>query len=208
MRVFGILGLLGLLIAMVLFFSYSYLPYTQQVVTSGKSAQERAEQMAGHDSAIGGRVTDQVKFEPVMTGSRLMAIRVRSIAPGSSYQQHFGIQPNDIIERIGPQTVRDIGEEEMANDLAVEAYQRQWDLAIVRNGRRFTLPQDAAAAAQFASPQVITPGQPNPQQTVQQPAAGVPSPQQPAQPAPPRNPNNDGSSPLQRQLDAITNYGL
>lgn len=212
MRAFGILGVLGLLVAMVLFFSYAYLPYTQQVVSSGQTASSQAEQMAGLDSTVGGRVTDHLKLDPVVSGNRLMAMQVRSITPGSSYQKYFGVMANDRIEQIGPQTVRDIGDEGMAQALAVEAYQRKWDLVIVRNGQRFTLPQDAAAAAAVANAQVITPAapqQPAPQQPagqVAQPAPGA-QPGQPAQPAP-KNPNSDGSTPLQRQLDAITNYGL
>jgi len=213
---FGLIGILGALVALVLFMSSSYLPYTQQVVSKGQSAQEQAEQMAGLDSQFGGRVTDHVSFEPVQRGGRLFGLAVRNVTPGSSYQAYYGIRAGDVIDQIGPQMVRDM-DEEMAKALAIEAYQRRWDLGIHRGGRRFVLPAEMSAAAavpavQPLAPNVaptggaltpnVTPAQAQQPQQQPQPTAAAQDSDQPAQT--PRRPE-PYVSPLHRQLNAITN---
>ena len=89
------------LIAVVIFFSFAYLPYTQQVVSKGQSAQAAAQQIAGVDSS-GGRVSQRVSFVPVMQGNRLKALQVQTVIPSSSYQSFYGIMAGDEIEAIGP----------------------------------------------------------------------------------------------------------
>lgn len=206
---FGLIGILGFLVAIILIWYFAYLPYTQQVLTSGKSAQQQAEQLAGVDSNLGGRVTENIKFEPVMAANKVRGLQVKSISLGSSYQSHYGILVGDVIDVIGPQSVRDYDDAEMAKAMAYEAYQRQWDLGVIRNGQHLTLPlpkqavksplapaapsapgTPAAAAGQAAAPANAQPGQPG----------------QPAQPAQPAQ-QKPYEAPLQRQLNAITNYG-
>lgn len=194
---FGLVGVLGLLVAIIFFWSSAYLPYTQKVITSGQSAQSRAEQMAGIDSGLGGRVTQHLAFAPVQRGGRLEGLQVKSSDPGSSYARYYGIKVNDVIEYIGPQMVKDM-DAQTAEALALEAYQRKWDLGVLRDGQRILLPQSNASV----TPPLPQPGVPVvpvvPQPTAVAPAA----PQPPAQPAPVPQRN---ISPLNRQLDALTN---
>lgn len=204
---FGLVGILAFLVAIILIWHFAYLPYTQTVLKSGKSAREQVEQMAGVDTTVGGRVSDNVKFEPVMAGSKLRGLQVKSIALGSSYQSHYGILLNDVIEQVGPQTVRDIDDAEMAKALAYEAYQRQWELGVIRNGQHLMLPQPK----QVVSP--LTPAAPGMPAAPGTPAAtpgqaAAPANGQPGQAAQPvKQPEKPYQSPLNRQLDAITNYG-
>ena len=203
---FGLLGILGTLIAIALFWGFAYLPYTQQVVSSGQSAQTRVEQMAGLDTQLGGRVSEHIVFEPVERGGRLAGLAVKSIGPGSSYQAYYGIQPGDVIDQVGPQMVRDL-DVEMAKALALESYQRKWELGVYRVGKRYMLPTDMARLPGAAP--AAQPGQ------IAQPAQSAVAPQ-PNQPAPVSVPGqqasergkqaNPNETPLQRQMDAILNF--
>lgn len=206
---FGLIGLLGGLIAIVLFMSFAYLPYTQQVVSKGQSAQSQAEQMAGIDSTLGGRVSQHLTLEPIERGGRVSGLTVKSISPGSSYQSYYGIQTGDIIEEIGGQKVRDL-DAETAKALALESYQRKWDLGITRGGKRFMLPADMNAAAAATGTRTLAPNvTPTAQQTgIAQPGTAQPAAAQPGQqPGQPAKQNADPNmTPLQRQMDAILNF--
>lgn len=200
--IFGLVGLLGVLIAVIMFWNYAYLPHTQQVLKSGRSAQEQAQQMAGIDSNLTGRVSDHVRLEPVLSGGKLRGLLVKSIAVGSSYQTHYGLQANDVIDQIGPQMVRDFDDSEMATIMAYEAYQRQWELGVMRNNKHLTLPLPAGTLP----PTVTTPPTPA-APTAQAPQAPTPQPsQQPPTQAPPQQPE-PYQNPLYRQLNAIKNAG-
>ena len=187
---FGLVGVLGFLVAVIYFWSHAYLPYTQQVLTQGQSAQTRVQQMAGVDADLGGKVEKHFVLKPVGRSGKFYGLQVQNADPGSIYARYYGIQVNDVIDQIGPQFVRDM-DEQTAQALATEAYQRKWELVVVRNGSRLTLPQNLTA--------------PLPQPVAQQPSAAAPPPvaiDAPAQPVPPVKRN---ISPLQRQLDAISN---
>jgi hypothetical protein len=193
-------GLVSLLVcALIILWVYSQ--YTVQVASSGTAAREQAEQIAGVDSSLGGRTSDHIGFDAYYQGSKLQSMQVKRITPGSSFQTYYGLQANDYIDQIGPQSVKDVGDAEMAKALAIEAYQRKWDLGIWRNGKHFMLPEQKAIAAPAAAISAV-PGLPanSVQPIPAQPAAQPAQPAQPAKQAP-------YVSPLQRQLDAITNHG-
>lgn len=171
--------------------------HTAQIATSGSQARQEAEQIAGVDSTLGGRVSDHLTLECYSRGSQLESLHVTKITPGSAYQTYYGIQNGDYIDIVGPQPVKDIVDGEMAKALAMEAYQRQWELGVWRNGKHYTFPAQKALAAQAAGAAQPA-GTPNAAATPAQPAA------QPAAPAQPQQPN---VSPLQRQLDQITSQG-
>lgn len=188
--VFGLVGLLITVGVIVLVMKYAFLPHTEQVATSGREAREEARQIAGV-SQTGGRVADSVKFEPFEEGSRLTGLRVAAVIPGTSYQSFYGLELGDIIDQIGPQFVRDIGDTGLAESLAYEAYQRQWELGVRRNMRRYMLPSQRELAAGNSADMQRKPLQ-----------------QQSADPTPlPAEPPRDTRSPLQRQLDTIQQHG-
>ena len=189
---FGLVSVLGFLVAVIYFWSYAYLPYTQQVLTQGQSAQTRVQQMAGIDTQLGGKVEDHLVLGPVGRGGKFYGLQVKTADPGSIYTRYYGLNVNDVIEQIGPQFVRDM-DEQTAQALATEAYQRKWELVVVRNGSRLSLPQTVAAPA------------PLPQPVAQQPSAATPPPVAVAPSAQPAQPPKRNISPLQRQLDAISN---
>lgn len=192
-------GLVSLLVC-ALIIAYVYSQYTAQVASSGMQGRQQAEQIAGVDSNLGGRTSDHISLDAYYQGSKLQSMQVKRITPGSSYQTYYGLQANDYIDQIGPQTVRDIADPEMAKALAIEAYQRKWDLGIWRNGRHFMLPDQKAMAAPAGTASVVPGIAPN----AVPPAPGQPAAQPAGQPAQPVK-QAPYVSPLQRQLDAITN---
>ncbi len=191
---FGLAGILVTIAVLAMVWSYNAVPTIQ----TGQTARIQAEQIAGFDQS-GSRVTQTVVFQPIMSQGRLLYLAVQQIWPTSSYGSYYGIVAGDIIETIGPQSVRDIGDETTAKALAYEAYQRQWDLVIIRNNRRFVLPRDAAlAAGQLPAPPV----QPAPASPAGAPGpAGTP----PAGAQPPSEPQKSGN-PLYDQLESIRKY--
>lgn len=198
---FGLVSLLVTLGIIAILWRTTTIPTLQQ----GMHARSEAEQIAGIDQS-GVRVTKTVVFQPVVSQGRLLGLQVQTMQPGSSYGSFYGIAPGDVIETIGPQTVRDIGDEETAKALAYEAYQRQWDLGIIRNNRKYVLPGDAAMAANpLPSPAAQTAAGANAAPGVQA-AANSPA-AQPGQAAgqPAADPQKTGS-PLYDQLNAIRNY--
>ncbi len=191
----GILVTLGI-IAMI--WKTTTLPMVQQ----SQATRVQAEQIAGFDET-GARVTQTLSFKPVISQGKLLYLAVQWMRPRSSYRDFYGIAPGDMIEAIGPQSVRDIGDESLAKALAYEAYQRQWDLVVIRNNRRFVLPGDSALAATLlpggAAPSAAAPGA----LTAAAPAA--PQSAQPAAAQPSSDPQKTGN-PLYDQLEAIRKY--
>ena len=191
--VFGLGGILISIGVIVMIMHYAYLPQTQQVITSGNQAREVVEQIAGVDTNLGGRVSDNITLEPAYAGSRLIGITVKTVAPGSSYVTFYGIRNGDLIDQVGPQSVRDIGDAELTKAQIIESYQRKWELGVQRGGQHLILP--------IPQPRPATPPPP-PQPVIAPPP--TPAPQPTPQPAKPKEPY---VSPLQRQLDAIQGAG-
>ena len=190
---FSLVGLLVTVGILALMWSH----YTAEVAPTAIHAQKQAQQIAGVDTALGGHAAQHLTFEPADVAGKLKYLRVASIDSGSAYQTFYGLQANDYIDQIGPLMVRDL-DEGTATAMAQEAYQRQSELGVWRNGQHFMLPEQKAQAARFATPA------PAPQPAaVPQPAAG-PAPAAAQQPQPQPQPQQPYVNPLHRQLDAIT----
>lgn len=191
---FGLVSILVTLGIIAILWRTTTLPTIQQ----SQSARSQAEQIAGIDES-GARVSQTIFFQPVMSQGRLMYLLVQKMWPTSSYGAFYGIAAGDTIESIGPQTVRDIGDETTAKALAYEAYQRQWDLGIIRNNQKFVLPRDSAlAAGQLPRPAV---------QTAAAPSAAPGTPPTATPPAAQPSPDSQKTGhPLYDQLNAIRNY--
>jgi hypothetical protein len=192
---FGFVGLLISVAILLVIWTAS----TSQVATSSKPAREVAQRVAGVESSgLGGRASDWVTLTDYTRDGRLVGMTVSQVTPGSSMQMHFGLQSGDRIVKVGPQTVRDIGDADMARALIAESYQRGWSLEVARGSQTLELPQKAAVTLPpTPAPQPMsnaaTPAPANSAQPAAAPAAG-------AAPAEKR-------SPMQRQLDLIRGAG-
>ena len=171
----------------------------QHVATLSGPARNVAEQIAGVDTNLGGRVSENIALESVFQGGKVVGIRVKSVAAGSAFTAWSGIQANDIIDFVGPQAVRDINDAELAKALVLEAYQRKTELGVWRNNVHYALPsQKALLIAPTPLPVKIAPD----------PIVAAPNPAIPPQPTAPANPAAQPKqapyvNPLYRQRDAI-----
>jgi hypothetical protein len=174
--ILGAGGLIGLLIVVFILISLQS-KNAETVLKTAKPMEQTARRLAGMD-ASGMKVRDSITFEPISSGSRTDALLVKTIVPEGPMATYFGLQKGDQIIQVGPRRVRDIGDDEMAEDEVLESRARAWPLVIKRNGTEMTLP-----IAKPASP-----------------GTGLNA---PSEAAPANAPSPDNRSPLQRQLDSI-----
>lgn len=181
---FGLLGILGFLVAMVLILNYAILPYTKTVSTEGTKARQEAEQISGQMDGM--RTTESITMEPQSSGGRTNTLLVTKLVVGGPMEKYFGLKRNDSIVAINGMKVRDWNDGEMAVAQALEAYQRKGTLTVIRDGQELTLPQQSAAGVAAG-------------------AAAAGAGQQPAQGAGQSSGGTTGAgdSSLQSQLDAI-----
>ena len=203
---FGLVSLLVVLGIIMLLFS----TYQAPMLKKGKRAQDDARQIAGRDEN-NAPVTDAVTLDAQDRNGRMVGAVVANITPGSTLQNHYGLQKGDVIMDMGPLSVKDhMGSPSEARDFLLDAYQKQQPLVVMRGWERLTLPLDPAVAA--AAPAAPSPTAPVPGTDASAPAASPPSPdaspaatQQPQQPA--NKPPQKKPGGLEGQLDAIRNYG-
>jgi hypothetical protein len=155
---FGLLGLLVTVGAIVLILNYAILPYNKTVIQKGRGAREEAEQVAGIKGGM--RTSESIKLEPQNTGQgKTVSLLVTEIVAGGPMESYFGLQRNDTITEINGMRVRDQNDGDLAVAMALEAYQRQQTLTVVRDGRTLTLPlQKGTAGGTPAGAPVAQPG--------------------------------------------------
>jgi hypothetical protein len=170
---FGLVGILGGLVALVFIMSYT-LSGTEQNLKVAREAKDTARQVAGYDES-GVKASQTIKLAEETRGGKLTGVLVTSITEGGAMEKHFGLKRNDSIVQIGPLTMEEIGNAEAAKDFLVDAFQRSQPIVIVRNEKRMTLPTAQPAGAA--------------------PAAGAAN-------SSTKSPNS-GKDSVQRQLDAI-----
>ncbi len=117
-------GLLAFLISIAITM-WMWGTYHKEVAHYGLEAQKQAQQFAGYDD--NGRVASKsLSLVP---------------DPQGAYAKWFHLQTNDAIIAVGPTgDVRD-QDAEMATALIQEAYQWQWNLTVMRGGKKIVLPE-------------------------------------------------------------------
>jgi hypothetical protein len=196
--VFGVFGLVGLLVAIgiIVVVLSMYLDQSSGPLKKGLDAREEARQISGrgldNEPAIASFET-----EGISSGSRLSGLRVTSVTLGGAMDSWYGLMKDDEIVRINGMNVNDVanGDEELGKSLVHDAFARQQPITVKRHGQEFELPRDRAAAAAAATAAS---------------AAATAAGGAPAAPAPPAAPaaasdggRGSGKDPLQQQLDAI-----
>jgi len=132
-------GLLAFLISIAITM-WMWGTYHKEVAHYGLEAQKQAQQFAGYDD--NGRVASKsLSLVPEVQNGKLKYILVDSIDPQGAYAKWFHLQTNDAIIAVGPTgDVRD-QDAEMATALIQEAYQWQWNLTVMRGGKKIVLPE-------------------------------------------------------------------
>jgi hypothetical protein len=137
---FGLVGILVGIGVLVWLMGKSYLPYTQQVLRSGQSAESQVQQLAGRDENMR-NVAESAELEVQHNSSGQPAsILVLSVVERGAYERFWGLKRNDSIVSIGPLSVRDAAtSNSAARDFVQEAYQRSQSLTVIRDGQKLTL---------------------------------------------------------------------
>jgi hypothetical protein len=177
------LGIIILVMSMMMDKQTGSLPVALQ-------AREQAKQIAGVGED-GEAATQSAYFEEDHSGGKFSKLITRQVRRGGAYDTYFGLLPGDEVVEIGQggslMKVSDIsnGDPDLARALVSDAFARQQQIVVVRNGQRLTLPaaRGTAVVAGGGFPTTA-------------PTPGAAAPQQPQQPA-------DNRSSLTRQLDAI-----
>jgi hypothetical protein len=146
----GLFGLVSLLVAVGLVL-WLYAQHNSAVSSRSSNVREQAAEIAGRDLNTGGAVTDSISVQLLTSKGNPDSILVTRIAPGSALAEKFGLQVNDTILQIGPFPIKgfsQISSDSDAKDFLLEAYRRQQELVIVRNGQQIKLPQAGATKKQ------------------------------------------------------------
>ena len=179
---FGLLGILGALVAMVFIMSRVGGDYTQAVMKADKSASDQAHQFAGLDPS-GRPASDTIMVDAERSGGKMKSLVVTGIVAGGVMDQHFGLKKGDSILEIGDYgPVKDMPGTGYAKDMLTEAYARGMHITVVRDEKKLVLPVEEPAPVQTA--------------------ANTNAPVAPGTPAPAPKPKQS-DDPLQRQIDAI-----
>jgi hypothetical protein len=177
-------------IGVIVMIMSSELKYDQQVIKAGNEAREQASQIAGVDSVSGQHVINSADLQLISSGGKTTSALVVKLPPGGAYANYFGLQEKDQILEFEYQgfskSARELEDDANAKEQLAETYQRQGSLTVLRNGQKLKLPAPKTVAA---SP----PAAPAPTAAPAAPADGSASPS-----------DNSRKSPLQKQLDAIS----
>ncbi len=133
---FGLVGILGTLIAIVFALSY-LLPRSQPAINAGRHAQGQAQQIAGRD-ANNAPATDSITLASEDSNGRMTGVLVTSVVPGGAMEKHFGLKRNDTIVEIGMgggvlQPVNQMSTAGEARDALLTAYEQSQPIAVIRN---------------------------------------------------------------------------
>ena len=151
---FGLIGLLVCVGVIALVWGKVLLPHTQEVLKKGETAKEQVNQIAGNSRDGTMKFSESLTLVPESKNGKIAAIDVTSVAAGGPAETYFGLKENDAIIEIGPLSVRDqVNSEEDASAYLMDAYQRQQQITVMRNGNKLTLPQNAPPTAASRAPQ-------------------------------------------------------
>lgn len=134
----GAFGLVALMITMFIV-AYLWSTHTAQVVQTAKPAQQMAQQLSGRDES-GMRASDSIKMEAEERGGSVRSVNVTEIIAGGPMETYYGLKVGDKITHAGGNHLSVFMDGEMARLQILEAYQRQHELKIIRDGQEMTLP--------------------------------------------------------------------
>jgi hypothetical protein len=151
---FGLVGILGTLIAIVFALSY-LLPRSQPAINAAVNAQQQARQIAGRD-VNNAPATDSITLASEDANGRMTGVLVTSVTPGGAMDKHFGLKRNDTIVEIGMghgllQPVNQMSTAGEARDALLTAYEQSQSIVVIRDEKRITLPQAQPAASPTVS---------------------------------------------------------
>jgi hypothetical protein len=151
----ALFGLVGLLVAIGVLVWWLGSPgggleHTQQVLKSGQTAREQISQVGGLDANTGRSAMASAELEEVSSSGKLSGLQVQKVEPDGAYARYFGLEPGDTIVAVVyqglRQSIRDIGDADMAKAQVSDAYSKQGQVIVKRGNAEVTLPQSGPAA--------------------------------------------------------------
>lgn len=133
----GAFGLVALMITMLIV-AYLWSTHTAAVSTASKPARETAQQLSGRDES-GMRASDSLKMEAEERNGSARFVTVTEIVTGGPMDVYYGLKVGDKITHTGGLHLSNF-DGEMARLQVLEAYQRQQELKVLREGKELTLP--------------------------------------------------------------------
>jgi C-terminal processing protease CtpA/Prc len=164
---FGIAAFLVCIGVIVWIMSAIWLPSAKQSLDVKKRVEPQVQQMAGRDAATGRPVSESIKLAADKSGGRTNGFIVTSIVEDGALAKFYGLKRGDSIVEIGPQTAKEIDQVDAAKDFLTDAFQRQSEIVVIRDGTKLTLPAKPAAGAPKPAPA---------QQSVEQQLQGITAP--------------------------------
>jgi hypothetical protein len=162
---FGIAAFLVCIGVIVWIMSAIWLPSAKQSLDVKKKIEPQVQQMAGRD-VTGRPVSETIKLDVDRSNGRVNGFIVTSIVADGALAQFYGLKRGDSIVEIGPQTAKEIDQVDAAKDYITDAFQRQSEIVVIRDGTKLTLPAKTAAGAP----------KPAPQQSIDQQLQGITAP--------------------------------
>lgn len=143
---FGLIGFLVVTGVIVWIMLQVELPHVQQAASAQKVLKPQAERISGYDSD-GRAAGDAVQLTVQESNGRIKGFLVTKIIPEGNVAQIFGLQPNDVITEIGPESAQQIGSAAEAKNSLTQAVETpaQYPVVVMRNNQKLTLPLPAAA---------------------------------------------------------------
>ena len=136
-------GLLSLLIVAALcmyltFGTKAHPGYDATVLDAGKKARQEASQLSGRteDSTP---ISETLQLEEVDSNGQFKRMKVVSIVAQTPMETIYGLKPGDEITRVGDMGVADNNDAGLAKALVYEAYGRNQNIVVLRNGEEMTL---------------------------------------------------------------------
>src|SRR5437868_2326583 len=131
-------GLVAFMIAIAISL-WMWATYTKEVAHYGTRAENQAKQFSGHDKD-GRDASKSVTLASEVQNGKVKYVLVEAINPNGALADYFHLQHNDAIIIAGPMDLR--GQDaEMAEALIADSYRNQWELTVLRNGKRIVLPE-------------------------------------------------------------------
>ena len=112
--------------------AYLWSTNAASVSTANKQAQKDVAPITGR-GPDGGSMTDSAEFQQDRAG-----LAVKTVKPGSYFDQFFGLKQGDVITRAGDVDLKG-NDEDTAKTFVYEAAQRKRSLDVLRGGQKLTL---------------------------------------------------------------------
>lgn len=148
---FGLVGLLVVVgvIVWLLGSKGGMLDKAQADIKAGENAKSQINVLAGNSADGQMKFSESVTIDLATSGAKTQGLLVTSVNGAGPAHTYYGLQKGDVVIDLG-QMGKVAGQTWSADEALVwldDAYRKQQQIVVVRNGQTITLPQSASPAA-------------------------------------------------------------